>query len=1385
MELFSAEAETILKRSEEWLSHPEFELEATFGASGIVDAVTFLTVAQRLRGKGYRALPQEDRLTVTTPEHLRFTLLSLAVIQSYCEDDTMAGKPFVCQIKDRATAESTVDLEDYDVRLKLRRETLLGHDDPVVKQTLERWEEQRKAFRMIRRWTFEGDGLRFDMSIVRSTRKTRSGEFRWQRSFKDQDIMMTPPVYEIEVEVLRKPDDTPEAVRARVVKGVGEVLRGIQKHTLLIRRSVKEKVRAAYRALTGSAEFRGQALRVLMKRNFTKERQKDTPNIRDGYNVTDKADGLRCLAFVNEKGDLYLIDMGMEVYATGLRRPELRNSLVDGEWVTQTNDMPPKATQLFLAFDIFYGPDKKECWQYPFQKGAMPPALQGRKEDGAGAVAPPPPEDSRHFQLEAWIKKWNEGDGPKVTTKGLTAMTKLQVAMKEYHFAKAGDDSIFRHAARILSAARPYYTDGLIFTPNAAPLPAKPAATFHEQFKWKPPHDNTVDFLIRTAKAEGSKTQDLISIGVKPGTGETTSYKTLRLYVGANKDNARDLILNKRDLPPPDQSFGRDGKSYMPVLFTPKEYPDPYASICNLPIEEDPDTGEQYVMTLRTKEPIQDASIVEMSYDPSQPPGWRWRPERVRMDKTERFQRKIIARTLNSQKVADETWESFYDPITDSMIRTGAEAPTAEEMAVFENDATAREMSARRYYERPESANDNKITQGMRQFHNRWIKEQILYRAGLKGEDKKLLDLATGQANDLHIWRRHNIGFVLGLDYAAKNIRDPNDGAWARYLNVLSEVGSYDAMTPMAFAIADTSKSLLNPPETNGGSEEDRDILRAVLGRNKPTGAVPPFIQEYCLGALRTKADCVSCMFAIHYFFESPEKLAGLIRNIADTLKVGGYFIGCCFDGEAVFEALKGVAKDGSIQGVEKRGAKDVVVWNIIKRYDADELPSDDSGFGLGVDVEFITTGMGHREYLVPFKLLQAKLEAIGCELLSREELAEVGLQNSTNMFKESLEMAKTRGKDFPMGPAVQQFSFFNRWFVFRRKREETAAVAAVAEAEGAAAAKNLAAQEAVAAGRAAAAAGEGSGVVGATNVPAVRGNNRGRAANVRNAAAGVASEASELQRVAPAELGELAAKASALVPGSATAAPGGAGAGTNAARTVPVAPGPAAAAARTYKPSEVFLFYTDAQTTVDSLKKGDKGAGRWLAPSAPFAIVDPEDKTKIYPTMEHFVGAMRVKLASNKSSDPVAASGIAASIFGREGSIHQRFLQDRLVESDSGTRPLSEERDHHYTQQEQAAVKDAMRAPSLKKYGIVVDEALWAAKRDAVLEEALGQRWKRDKRFHDAVVAARDLGKYLLYYTPGSSISNVGGIRRAADGQIMGENRIGKIIMRLAGYPS
>jgi hypothetical protein len=1322
MELLSAEYKTIQTQIGEWLTHSEHELETTFGESGQVDMTTFLNVAKRLRTKGYSSLPQGDILTVTTKDNVRFSLNGLGIIQQYCRDDTMSGKPYVALIKDRAVKAQNVDVDEYGFRIKSRREIPLASDDASVKKLFESWAEVPKAFRLIRRWTFEDAGIRIDMSIVKSTKKLSGGNYKWQKKYRDQDIMQSTPIYEIEVELQRVVGDTLETATKRLIRGVGEVLRGIQKNVLLIRKTTVRTVLDGYKILVGSDVFRGPAPIPLQKENFGKERERGKPNIRDGYNVTDKADGLRCLGYCNGQGELFLIDMSMRnVYRTGLKQPECRESLLDGEWVTFTREREP--IQQYLIFDIFFAADKKDVSQMPFQ----PTAAAAEQES-----------QSRYGQIKKWVATWNKSPGPAHVVKGISAAIQMQVSMKDFVFARAGDElSIFRAAARVLDVGRVYYTDGLIFTPNAKPLPAGAGATFYEQFKWKPPRDNTVDFLVKFQKTAGSKSEDKITVGIKPGSDETVSYKTLRLFVGSSLVNPRSIVLNELELPKPDRMMkGSEIKGeYKPVLFTPKEFADTMASYCNLPVETDPDTGETYVKTHDTGEPIQDKTIVEMSYDPQAAPGWRWVPLRVRADKTERFQGGTIGRTLNSDKAAESVWNTIYDPITTHMVRSGDAEPSAEEQEELLGMQSSGAGKAAYYDRKKAPVEDHLLTRTMRDFHNRFVKERILYRAGLHGSGKTLIDMSCGVGADLGIWIRSNVAFVLGVDYSGPNITGEKDGIYRRYLERQIMAGR-EAVPPMVFAIGNSTKNYVTGDA--GVNDEEKNILRSVLGRVKPSAPPPPYVESVCASRLKTRADCMSCMFSVHYFFETRETYHGFLKNVADNLKIGGLFIGCCFDGRKVFELLRTTEKGSSVVGAEGSAT----VWSITKQYEEDDLPTGEDSLGLAIDVNFVTIGTNQREYLVNFDTLVEGMASIGCEPLGADALKQLKMPTSSATFDATWETAKKAGNVYNMPDAVRNFSFMNRWFVFQRKHE---VAAAVAENTGVRSLKERVAES----------------MPGLGPKPE---EEEGEEAEAENE---VVEEGQAKQTGPGNALENVAAPKSSKKNAAATAA-------KSAKRTLPVAPGQASPAETTYAYGELFQFHTDAADK-DFLGIDDKGAGKWLAPTAPFPVEDPEVDGVAYPTMNHYLAAMRYRLASNTPD-------VATSVFSREGSIHQKFVRIRVDESEAGKKPIPEKRDQKLLKEEDNEVRDEIRPAAFKRRGSTFDEAKWASKKDEILKEGLRQRWEKDKRFRKIVEAARDKGKTLLYYAPGANSSNFGGVHRAS-GQIEGENRIGKIIMELAGF--
>jgi predicted NAD-dependent protein-ADP-ribosyltransferase YbiA (DUF1768 family) len=213
----------------------------------------------------------------------------------------------------------------------------------------------------------------------------------------------------------------------------------------------------------------------------------------------------------------------------------------------------------------------------------------------------------------------------------------------------------------------------------------------------------------------------------------------------------------------------------------------------------------------------------------------------------------------------------------------------------------------------------------------------------------------------------------------------------------------------------------------------------------------------------------------------------------------------------------------------------------------------------------------------------------------------------------------------------------------------------------------------------------------------------------------------------------------------------------------------------RKYTLSELFQFYNEASTS-DKLKMGDPDAARWLSPSSHFPIRDLETGTE-YPSVEHYLAGMKYKMATNKPE-------LSAQLFGREGEIHQEALRQRATESAQGARALTAEREHELlkTERKKLLEESDIGAKGMKKYRAAFDEGKWFSVKDGVLREALRQRWEGDERLRRIITAVKAKGLVLLYYTGPGSGSDLGG-KRTAEGFIDGENKVGRILMELAGW--
>jgi predicted NAD-dependent protein-ADP-ribosyltransferase YbiA (DUF1768 family) len=311
------------------------------------------------------------------------------------------------------------------------------------------------------------------------------------------------------------------------------------------------------------------------------------------------------------------------------------------------------------------------------------------------------------------------------------------------------------------------------------------------------------------------------------------------------------------------------------------------------------------------------------------------------------------------------------------------------------------------------------------------------------------------------------------------------------------------------------------------------------------------------------------------------------------------------------------------------------------------------------------------------------------------------------------------------MTPAVEQFSFLNRWFIFRRKGDAGVAVDATATAVT---------------------------PVSVSKKPAIK---LGKAATAPVVNVGPALVPETVEAAVASELQAANAQEEAAVAATAASAK--------------------EQGRRQYSPSEVLQFYQESPA-IDRLKIGDKLALRYIAPGTPFIITDPVTPTERYPSIEHFMAAMRYKVASDKP-------GLAQALFSPTGRIHQKFLRQRDSEKGvgAGAKELTDDREAELITEELKEVHAEMRLTGMKKNNTKFDEAKWNGVKDDLLKEAVRQRYTKDARFRTIVEAAKQQGKTLLFYT-GSASSEYGG-KQTKEKYIEGENKVGKAIMELAGF--
>ena len=1031
------------------------EIEAVFGNR--ISRIDFENVISKLKSLGFNNFESEGsyhlniqnqfidkRTGKTNIGNIRTTISGISAIQEYCKANTFdldtppRNITFMQKVSKIHSNQRLPPIiyNDFGFKINYKEEKILKPSFGIVRELLQSWNQEKKIFRLIKRFTFKSarfPSIKVDCSIVRSSKRVGKRlipEYRIESS----NVFKNPEQYEIEIEMDHNSSSIVDReVKANLIKqirtAIKYVLSGLQQTNFPIGFAEQNGASKNYMDILHRGSPPDRRIRnrdfvgpssISLERPNIAPLQDDSivPNIRMPYTVTEKADGIRKLLFINEKGKIYLIDVNMKFQFTGIvsKNKDLVNTILDGEHVL--HDKFGAFINKYLAFDIYYI-KKKDVRGKPFYISL----------DDGGA-------DTME-KMTGRLVDLNKVIGGLQLMPLIGNKLPMTVDVKTFYPSSNGP-TMFKNCQTIISRVDDdlfeYETDGLIFTPADKGVGSSTVGedldpvkrTWDRSFKWKPPEYNTIDFLVTTQKTETG--QDVVGNIFQNGDDLTagnslTEYKTLILRVGFDErkhgyiNPCEDVIQDRL----PKKSNREENSQYKPVPFYPSNPSPAYpAYLANIVLQ---DRGTNKVMlTEDNMGVIEDETIIECKYDPTKPKFWQWVPIRVRLDKTSDY-RSGGRNYGNAYHVAQSVWNSIHNPVTLDMITTGKGIPDL----IADDDV---------YYNRKAQGT---ITRSLRDFHNLFVKRQLILAASNRGGT--LIDMSVGKGGDFPKWIAAKLSFVFGLDVSRDNIENKINGTCARFLNYRKQFRS------MPYALFVQANSGLNIRSTEACvTDKGKEITRAVFGDG------PKDAKKLGKGVFRQYGkgeegfDVVSNQFSIHYFFKDIETLTGFLRNVSECCKVGGYFIGTSYDGRAVFRKLEG-KKTGESIFINNNGVK---MWDIKKQYDGDEFQNNISSLGYRVDVYQESINKTFPEYLVNYEYLISIIENYGFVLLERDEARSLGLPESIGNFDQlfyemqsQIKHRRIRPSDVQSAPEMtsdeKKISFLNKYFIFKKVRDVNA----------------------------------------------------------------------------------------------------------------------------------------------------------------------------------------------------------------------------------------------------------------------------------------------------------------------------------------------------------
>lgn len=933
-----------------------------------------------MKSLNFKEVIEKEYLEVNSYEENILVIYGLTNILKYCVNDNHKNLNYKWIKRDILSNDNVEEFLDADINFKTIKDNLVGEID--------NWDELRKKYRIIKTIKYiDNNKNEYIANIV----KEKDDEFY---TLKQSGVIKSNQSYEFYVNIKEKNKEN-------IISSILRMVQSVSLSSIILSKPQQKKVLDDYYSLIkNDVVVRGFNKTdeyplitpkpiTLEKINLINPDEYGAVSILSEYTVTEKADGERLLLYINDIGRVYLINNSYRVEDTGIiaKKKDIHNSLIDGEYILCNKRIDTTKKSIYASFDIYYIGGKKIT---------NLPLLDKTK-------------NNRYEKLKSLEELLDTKDSA------------IEFIVKEHYLS----NNILNDCKRILSDGKkyPYEIDGLIFTPaklalysyyTNKPVQLTDNMKWDRVFKWKPIEQNTIDFLIKEGKTlmiEGQK------------------YKEMKLYVGYNSSQWEEISPIEGLKLKYDKTYANKTKQdrikYVPKLFKPTIYYSPGVEIAYIPINSKGD------LRAENNDKIETESIVEFKYinDKNIPINQRWKALRVREDKTRIYKQGKLSKTANELGVAINIWRSIHNPVSQSMI-VGNEPvfPKISEDDINENLLDTDDI----YYSR-DIPRESLLSINMLNFHNQGIKKTLYDTPKKKGT---LLELACGQGGDMNRWIDSKYRFVLGVDLVKNNIYNPRSGAYSRMLkrryNYQKKIeGEVDKNTyiDMVFAVGDCGVQIKNGQASLVvNDKESEKVLQIVMNNQR-------YVDnhfKYIAGKGSNGFDVVSCMFAIHYFFQDEEKLNGFLNNVSSNLKKGGMFICTFMDGKKVEEEI--MNNDGDkIEGrkLKEETEKGVPVWAIIRRF----TKNSENLYNRKVDVYIENTQKLIPEYLVNYNLLIEKAKEHNLEIHSSEMFGE-----SFNKLKEKITEIKEEQSKLDEDILLldkdiiqKQFSFLNRWCIFKK----------------------------------------------------------------------------------------------------------------------------------------------------------------------------------------------------------------------------------------------------------------------------------------------------------------------------------------------------------------